>query len=726
MKKIFTLAAAILASVCMWAGDPDLETKDWGADDFATVIANHDGITLSTSVTEWSGNFSGTQYIALGSSTDLSAESPAPYVAVSAGEAIDSIEVYWAPNGTDASNIAWAAWTDANNLAAQDVDFLDQTAEYTGSKTLAGATWQKISFGEDVHAVMLTRQLKKAKIDDTVQSNIGKNKTINILGIRVWLHSSKTVVSTVETLTAVRINGEPMPAEALADLLANHSYDMLTEFAEAPVISFNKHTVITYDDSSSKEKDELIDVTATEASAGIWHAAATIGGIEYAINAVKPVTYTVTYYNGETVVGTEVVAAGLDAQLYSTLENQPLSEFVAWYIDAEMQTEVPAIDGWTINEDRSYYGKWNKAYAASLNIEQYILSNGMNNLDNDHIGDIFKAVLDGAHYAYENVNALDSLNDSKTNRNYAYLGMKIKKTEGYFAFNLAQGSTANIRFGNVGKAFVIKVNGVELDQETTSLANTAVDDANVFSYTAEGADVLIEIYGCAENKTLVLKQIMINEPIAPITLPTAGMFTVTVAELENGTIEFADLGNPNHKYADGDTVHLIITPAEGYKVVSANAGNEALIPDENGNCSFAMPAQDVTVSATFEADVPEPELYTVTIAEVENGTIIFTDLGNDEHKYAEGDEVHLNITPAEGYKVVSANAGNEALVLDGEGNCKFTMPGQDVTVSATFEPISEGLDDINADVKAVKRIENGMLIIEKNGRFYNVFGARVK
>lgn len=189
MKKIFTIAAAVLFAGSMMAAEPTLETMNWGADDFATVIANHDGITLSTDATAWGGNFSGTQYIALGSSCDIT--SPQKYIAVSATNNIDSIEVYWAPNGTDASNLAWVAWTDAANLLAQDVNFYGETAEFTGSKSIEGATWQKIDLSDnEVKAIMVARQIKNAKLDESKLSNFGKNKTVNILGIRVWLASS--------------------------------------------------------------------------------------------------------------------------------------------------------------------------------------------------------------------------------------------------------------------------------------------------------------------------------------------------------------------------------------------------------------------------------------------------------------------------------------------------------------------------------------------------------
>ena len=48
MKKIFTFAVAVMASVSLMAAEPNYGSYDWGADDFATVFANHDGIVLSS------------------------------------------------------------------------------------------------------------------------------------------------------------------------------------------------------------------------------------------------------------------------------------------------------------------------------------------------------------------------------------------------------------------------------------------------------------------------------------------------------------------------------------------------------------------------------------------------------------------------------------------------------------------------------------------------------
>ena len=50
----------------------------------------------------------------------------------------------------------------------------------------------------------------------------------------------------------------------------------------------------------------------------------------------------------------------------------------------------------------------------------------------------------------------------------------------------------------------------------------------------------------------------------------------------------------------------------------------------------------------------------------------------------------------------------------------------DTTKYNWYNAFTEGIDNITTDVKAVKRIVNGQLLIEKNGKFYNATGAEVK
>ena len=99
-----------------------------------------------------------------------------------------------------------------------------------------------------------------------------------------------------------------------------------------------------------------------------------------------------------------------------------------------------------------------------------------------------------------------------------------------------------------------------------------------------------------------------------------------------------------------------------------------------------------SISYTIEGDDssgedPTPATYTVTIAnDIANGAVTA-----DPTSAAEGDEVTLTATPAEGYEFGSWNVTNastsEAIAVTDN---KFTMPAADVNVSATFNMVQGG------------------------------------
>ena len=114
--------------------------------------------------------------------------------------------------------------------------------------------------------------------------------------------------------------------------------------------------------------------------------------------------------------------------------------------------------------------------------------------------------------------------------------------------------------------------------------------------------------------------------------------------------------------------------------------------------------------------IPE---YSITVAQPENGTV---EVAPTLAKV--GEEVTITATPAEGYELASISVTgvktNEAVIVtDG----KFTMPADDVTVSATFVLIT-GIDNASATANGTlpdgKYFIKGKLTIIKGG---NKFGA---
>ncbi|MBO4871075.1 MAG: leucine-rich repeat protein [Muribaculaceae bacterium] len=158
-------------------------------------------------------------------------------------------------------------------------------------------------------------------------------------------------------------------------------------------------------------------------------------------------------------------------------------------------------------------------------------------------------------------------------------------------------------------------------------------------------------------------------------------YAITIDEnIQNGTVT-AD----KEEAEEGEIVTLTVTPAEGYQLENITVTPETLdlevIVDEN--YQFTMPADNVTVSATFSL-IP-PTMYTITIDEnIENGTVTA-----DKAEAEEGEIVTLTVTPAEGYQLENITVTPETLDLEVivDENYQFTMPADNVTVSATFSEI---------------------------------------
>lgn len=153
-----------------------------------------------------------------------------------------------------------------------------------------------------------------------------------------------------------------------------------------------------------------------------------------------------------------------------------------------------------------YVAKVTKQYATSLNIEQLVLDNGKSASA--------ELALEDANIDYENIDALDSLDASKDYNNYPFLGLKLKKADATLGFWLKAGSKANLKFGNIGEAFTVYFGDGEMPV-TAEFANMQPADSNVVSCEPVAEDTYVTIV-CGSTKTLVIKQIMIDEDIQPV------------------------------------------------------------------------------------------------------------------------------------------------------------------------------------------------------------------
>ena len=197
-----------MASFSLWADatTPTYSSYDWADSDAAeAALGSHNGVLVS-------GSFgtSGTLtkfYEAINGNLDASQGTWSNYLAFSSSNKIDSIAIFWVPNGDSKdSQIAWAAWGESEvpNSKLAD-DYYGTLAVYKKAKSYANAIWQTLDLtGIDAYSVYFSRSIKKfTETDGTTKiSDFGGGQTINVFGFKVWLHPSCNKPGTPTSLSA--------------------------------------------------------------------------------------------------------------------------------------------------------------------------------------------------------------------------------------------------------------------------------------------------------------------------------------------------------------------------------------------------------------------------------------------------------------------------------------------------------------------------------------------
>lgn len=585
MKKLFTLAAAVLASFSLWAAT---ETHPSSA-----PSSNADIVGTSYTI---SGTFNaGAGSAKVGAMPDKGIKFRLNRAAV--GDLSNAIE-FKVNEGYVINAIQLVGITNSNGKAAT-----------VGSIYVDGVAWNGTFNGtlpakdaSEASDIQISG-IAAAQSVVFVFSDLGGATQGNICYTVTYEEAVQKEVDHVDvTLGGVAINGEALSDIQMATLYGAQSLELANEYAEAPTVTFTVQTDTYYvGEETPSTKSEGIDVVA-ELVAGKWQAQYTVGEHTYTITAVKPATATVTYMDGETVLGTEIVKVGESATKHGEYEVKPLAEFQGWYTDAELTSEADLSA--TVGADMVLYGKFVKAYAQSLNIEQLVLDEGTK-------ADI-ASILTNHGFAYAHINALDTLNDleNKANRNYAFLGLKLKTAGAYIQFNLQAGKTLAVKFGNLTKPVAVTING-EAQADHTEGA---------FLLDAANADRFIELK-TTDGATVVLQQIMIGEAIADVTLPDPSAYLITIAESANGTVT-ANWDNKKYRTPVGATVTLTFTPAEGYIVMHCYVNETEIHQSAPGApITFEMPAEDVTITTEFSlpTGIENAEEAVKAVKVVENG-----------------------------------------------------------------------------------------------------------
>lgn len=244
------------------------------------------------------------------------------------------------------------------------------------------------------------------------------------------------------------------------------------------------------------------------------------------------------------------------------------------------------------------------ASSSSINIEQLVLDNGKSY-------DIVSA-LTAANIVTDGRNGLDSLNDvGKTNRNYAYLGLKLKKANADIIKIVVPAEKAlNVKFGNVGVALTTTINGVagsNVAKKTDGYSSTFHLDA--------AAVVREVVFHSSENQTVTLQQVKIDADVDPITLP----WLVTYDAGEHGTCATAK------QTWTGTALTLpAVTPESGWNFEGWNDD------EDNPVSSPYTPTKNVTLTAQYTAQASPYDLTSLTY---KIGTGAATNVGYTDGTY---------------------------------------------------------------------------------------------
>ena len=268
------------------------------------------------------------------------------------------------------------------------------------------------------------------------------------------------------------------------------------------------------------------------------------------------------------------------------------------------------------------------------------------------------------------------------------------------------GSSANPVWDIDGNVF-------NFDGADTSAAESTGDEAEPVKNSIAGIVTFTDAANGDFNGVLALAP----GTEAPAAMPGDARWTVTAAtgytvkaeNCEGMTI------TPEVAYAaEGTKVYATYTLAEGYQLdkpefVDDNgdaiefAEGQIGLDDEAKKMWLIMPAKNVTIKAKAS------KLSKITLAlSQENGQATCISVNKDDestfNKKA-GEEIYLNIVPAEGYEAeISVMAGETAVEVTAEAGeykgqaytHKFIMPAADVTVTVTFKSAT-GINSIAAD-----------------------------
>jgi uncharacterized repeat protein (TIGR02543 family) len=392
--------------------------------------------------------------------------------------------------------------------------------------------------------------------------------------------------------------------------------------------------------------------------------------------------YTVIFKDGDTELGTKLFDVSTNPSDADIDKTKPLYTFAAWQKD-EADIALDAAFWATVVKDAeiTLTARWTKAYAQSIDMEQFVI-------DNKKSGN-WKDYLDAANIAYSADGlSLDSLDSSKGNNNYPYLGLKFNKNKTadlYVTGNLKAGKLMIVKVGNISSTHM-DIDGVT---QTTPAIVGGTDTEPACTYWYYNADKEFKLVKTNSSTASVLKAIVITDPYQvtfdanggdPVA-PQNGTPSVTLPLPVKGTESF--LG-----WFDGDT--KVGEAGESYTPtanITLKAHWEAISTDArlasitfSSNAGTLSPAFDPEVTAyTYTMPYKTAAIPTITgatsVSDKAKAPVIDAQAANwgdvaHIHGVAQSDDtkdyyITMKIEPKDGVCLVWADAtGNSAMTVD--------------------------------------------------------------
>lgn len=280
MKKLSTLFLALLASIGLWATDPDVsfvfESQTIG-NYIKNYIVGSDTIKVTTSATSISSGNGGYYF-------DLSSNSSAfntnyLSVKVTGGSTISKIAIYATGSGNSkhvqAPVVGWENGWDGTSTTADAGKTLDFTSASSNGGKYSTAAWKEVDV-DSWNAKEVRAYKKLSTVTVTGYTLPTEAETLRVWGLKVWLHPASP---SLKAITIAGIEAEIAAAASASDpdtikavlphgTVINDAIDAIDEddvelggSATSYEIANDRSKLTVYDEGKAKSKEYVFALT---------------------------------------------------------------------------------------------------------------------------------------------------------------------------------------------------------------------------------------------------------------------------------------------------------------------------------------------------------------------------------------------------------------------------------------------------------------------------------